>query len=122
MASGEQQISRLGDVEFRGKVGENVTTYAKRLQRLSHAFGAQLTNDAQDAERAMRRLSGRHPLLKGMELRFRARRVSRRLRRASELFVGLGAEAVKFQAEYKKQFHNVEGEQEKRPKSGEVDL
>jgi hypothetical protein len=127
MASGRSQIARLGDTDFRGDVGKNVTRYARDLQSVARALAAQFDADAADAQTAIRKLGKRHPALKGVNVRLRARWVVRRLRRARNLALDLSAEAVKFQGQYRKEFVDIEpprggGGGRGRRKSGEVDL
>jgi hypothetical protein len=123
MASGAREIEFLGGIQFRGKIGQAVRAYAKRLQRFANDLGGQLDTDAAVAERQMRKLAKKHPTLNPLQVRLRAHRVARRLRRARDLSVAMGAEAVKFHAEYVKQFADVERKSAKRRRSsGEVDL
>lgn len=125
MASGKSQIARLGDTDFRGDVTKNVTRYARDLQAVARAMAAQFDADADDAQKAIRKLGKRHPALKGVNVRLRARWVARRLRRARNLAKDLSAEAVKFQAQYRKEFVDIEpsgGNGRGRRKTGEVDL
>lgn len=103
MGTGGRKIARLGDVTFQGKVGKQVTTYAKTTQRLARDLAAQIEADGARAEREMRRLDG-HPLLVGVDVRMRARLVRRRFKKAKELALGISAEAVKFQAQYRREF------------------
>ena len=122
MGSGEQRISRIGDIAFRGKVGENIAAYAKANQRLGHDFAQELEDGAMAAQKAMRKLEG-HPALMGIAVRLRARRVARKLRKAKELAVALSAESVKFNQQYRREFLDT-GESDKGGKknSREVDL
>ncbi|OLT36743.1 hypothetical protein BJF79_30700 [Actinomadura sp. CNU-125] len=103
MGTGGKKIARLGDVTFQGKVGANVTAYAKSTQRLARDLAAQIEADGARAEREMRRLDG-HPLLVGVDVRLRARIVRRRFKRAKELALAISAESVKFQAQYRRDF------------------
>lgn len=122
MASGEQMIAHLADVEFRGKVGEGVTEYAKRLQAVARAFGGQFDNDGAVAERALWQLARKSPQLGRREVRIRARRVTRHFRRMRDLSIALSAEAVKFHHEYEKQFHGAREEPSRRSRTGGVDF
>lgn len=122
MASGEDRIDQLGDIEFRGQVGKQVAKYAQATQRIGHDLAYTLDNDADRARKAMVKLR-RHPLLGGVDVRLRARWVARRLKRARELAKGISAEAVKYQMEYRKQFLSVDsGTKHRRSDTGGVDL
>lgn len=126
MASGEREISKLGDVEFRGDVGKEVTRYARTLQRLGRDMAAQFDADAEAATAAMKQLGKRHKLLFGVDARLRAFRVARGLRRARDCALALSTEAVKFQIEYRRQFLNIDDRggkhRSKKRTSGEVDF
>lgn len=72
----------------------------------------------------MRQLKG-HPLLLGVDVRARAWWVARHLNEARELVLGISAEAVKFNLQFRREF--LERMQEERPDKskdykGKVDL
>ena len=48
-----------------------------------------------------------HPLLLGVDVRLRARRVARRLKRCAESAQGVATEAVRFNEEFRIQFADV---------------
>jgi hypothetical protein len=121
MGTGENRISAIGDIEFRGHVGRNIAAYAKSNQRLAHDFAQELVNGAEAAEKAMRKLDG-HPLLLGVDVRLRAKRVARKLRKGQDLALALSAEIVKFNVQYRREFLDVH-DGSKQPKSNRsVDL
>lgn len=123
MTSGESRIDKLGDIAFGGQVGKQVAKYAKETQRLGHDLAYTLDNDKARARKAMLKLHG-HPLLAGVDVRIRARMVTRKLKRARELARGISAEAVKYQMEYRKQFLDTDDSGKKHRSSGKggVDL
>lgn len=123
MASGEDRIDKLGDIEFVGQVGKRVAEYARTTQRLGHDLAYTLDSDADRARKAMLKLR-KHPLLGGVDVRIRAWHVSRRLRRARDLARGISAEAVKYHAEYRKQFGTVgtDGRKKSTNSTGDVDI
>lgn len=122
MTSGKARIADLATVEFRGKkVGAQITEYAKKSQRLNRDLAAEFEAAAKDARKAMYGLKG-HPALFGIDVKVRARWVSRRLERAKELAVALSAESVKFAAEYQRQFIEQAKANNRKDKRRKVDL
>lgn len=125
MGSGEQRLTRIGDIPFRGRVGENVAKYAKANQDLGRDLASELSNGAEAARRAMRGLQG-HPLLHGVDVRLRARRVARKLNKAKELALAVSAESVRFNQQYRREFLDVDdrkgGKGKKDRRSNGVDL
>ncbi|WP_242903692.1 hypothetical protein [Actinomadura terrae] len=103
MGTGEQMIDRIGDIEFRGKVGKHVAAYARATQRFGHDLAYELDNAATAAEAAMKQLEG-HPLLFGIDVKIRAGRVAGKLRKAQELALAISAESVKFHVQYRQEF------------------
>ncbi|WP_433239917.1 hypothetical protein [Actinomadura nitritigenes] len=116
MGSGEQMIDRLGDIEFRGKVGKHIAEYAKATQRFGHDLAYELDNAATAAEAAMKELDG-HPLLFGVDVKIRAGRVAGKLRKARELALAISAESVKFHVQYRQEFLQI-GRDDVRGRSG----
>ncbi|WP_017559075.1 hypothetical protein [Nocardiopsis baichengensis] len=101
--SGGARIDELSEIDFRGKIGPQVNQYAKKSRKLARDLASELDSGASDARRAMKALKG-HPLLLGLDVSLRARKVARKLKRAKELAQGISAESIKFSAEYRKQF------------------
>lgn len=128
MASGEDRLDQMGDITFDGAVGKKIHQYGQAVQKLGHDLAAEFEEAARLSQRQMRKLKG-HPALLGVDVYLRARRVSRHLRRASELSRGVSAEAVKFTLQYRREFLNIQDAGTK-PKTnnrrtshfGEVDL
>src|SRR5260370_24293771 len=58
-----------------------------------------------------------HPLLLGLDVKLRARKVARRLHRAQECVTGAAIEAVKFYREFRLQFAEVITPPKAKPKS-----
>jgi hypothetical protein len=125
MGTGRNRIDKLGDTDFRGKVGKNVATYSKESQKLAHDFAAELDDAAERARRQMLKLRG-HPWLSpdGVAVRVRARRVVRQFRKAKDAALAVSAEMVKFNAQYRKEFipSDEERRRGKHRWSEEVDL
>ncbi|MFE6386771.1 hypothetical protein [Nocardiopsis dassonvillei] len=121
ISSGEDRIDELGSIEFFGPVGTQVTRYAKTSRRFARDLAAELESAAHDSRVAMSALKG-HPALLGLDVKIRARRVSRKLKRAKELAQGISAESVKFAAEYRKQFIHAANAVRKKPRKRRVEL
>ena len=90
-------MDELGEIEFFGPVGTQVIRYARTSRRFARDLAAELESAAHDSRVAMSALKG-HPALLGLDVKIRARRVSRKLKRAKELAQGISAESVKFAA------------------------
>jgi hypothetical protein len=123
MGTGLSRIDKLGDIGFRGRVGDQVALYAKETQRIARDLARQLEEDASRAEKQMRKLEGL-PGLFGLDVRLRARIVSRQFHEIKELLLAVSAESVKFNAQYRKEFLDTDAaKRDKRKKqSREVDL
>lgn len=107
MSSGERRLDKLAQVEFRGQVGRAVADYAKGTQRLARDLAAELDVTAETSRAAMWRL--RHlPQMRSVDVWVRARMVSRHLKRARDLAQGISAEAVKFNALYRREFLDID--------------
>jgi hypothetical protein len=107
------KIPELDAIEFDGAAA--VAAYSKALRDHGRALAAELDASAEEIEVTLARQGG-HPLLMGVDTRMRARRVSRRLRRASELAGGIALEGVRFNAEFRHQFEPVIEPAKKRTK------
>lgn len=99
----DRRIKELAEIEFKGSLGEAFGAYADELQKLSRRLVFELEMAANDSQAAMSRLHG-HPLLFGIDARFQARIVARRLKRAQEQAGGLAVEARAFKTAYQRQF------------------
>ena len=121
MGTGEQRLDELASIEFHGKVPKKIAAYAVATQRLAHDLAREAEEAADAAENAMRQLQG-HPLLLGIDVKVRARRVARHLRDVRELALGISAEAVKFNQQFRIEFIEA-GQQSRGPAyKGQVTL
>lgn len=77
--------------------------YSRALRALCRDLAHETDFAAQDVYIVLSKQKG-HPLLLGIDVKIRARRVARRLRRASELCSGAAVEAVAFYREFRAQF------------------
>jgi hypothetical protein len=104
VSTAEQRLDDIADTEFVGKsIAGRVAQYATLTQQFAHDLARELAASSEAAETAMRRLRG-HPLLAGVDVRLRARRVSRVLREARELCEGVSAECVAFNVQFRTEF------------------
>jgi hypothetical protein len=100
-ARARQRIPELSGIEFTGHV--SVANYAQELRALMRDCADETRFGAEEIYAVLSRQEG-HPLLLGVDVRVRARRVARRLHRVSELNAGAAVEAVRFYAEFRRQF------------------
>lgn len=125
MSTAEQRIDEIADCEFVGKnLPGQIARYATLTQQLAHDLARELATGEDEAVAAMRRLRG-HPMLAGVDVRWRARRVARVLREARELCQGVSAECVAFNVQFRTDFADaLRKKSEPKPKEyhGEVDL
>ncbi|HEX6353223.1 hypothetical protein [Actinophytocola sp.] len=104
MSAGEQRINEIADCEFVGKnLAGQIARYAALTQQLAHDLARELADSEEAAVAAMRRLRG-HPLLAGVDVKWRARRVARVLNEARELCHGVSAECVAFNVQFRAEF------------------
>jgi hypothetical protein len=104
MAATRKRIPELESIEFTG--AKSVADYSKALRDLSRDMSNESEFAAEELVAVLSRQKG-HPLLAGVDTRMRARRVARRLYRASQLYNGAAVEAVKLYQEFRLQFADV---------------
>jgi hypothetical protein len=98
-----KRIDELSRIEFDG--AKSVTRYSRTARDLLRDFTRELEFAADEFEVTMREAAKRgHPLLVGLDVKWRARRVAKRLRRAAEATQGAAAEAVRFHAAFRREF------------------
>lgn len=103
-AGGRGRIGELERIEFTG--AEAISEYARVMRALARDLTAELVQAADEVEAVLSRQHG-HPLLFGLDCRFRARRVAARLLRGAEAAGGIAVEAVKFNVEFRTAFADV---------------
>lgn len=101
---GERRIDGLSAIEFDG--AKDITTYAKTGREICRDLSMEFEAAAEQVIGVLSRQHG-HPLLFGVDVRYRARKVAKRLRRAAECAQGAGVEVVKFRSEFRFQFANA---------------
>ncbi|MDN3356108.1 hypothetical protein [Actinomadura sp. DC4] len=99
--SSRSRIPELQSIEFKGS--ESVADYSRAGRDLARDLGYELHESAAELQAALAAQKG-HPLLLGLDVKLRARRVAAHLKRAAEGQVGVAAALVKMNAEYKRQF------------------
>lgn len=99
-----RRVSELAQIPFNGSLGAVFDAYARQADEISQKLAFEFEVAAGDSRAAMESLHG-HPLLFGLDVRVKARRVAKRLKRASELADGIGHEAYMFHSDYRKHFH-----------------
>lgn len=108
------RIPELEVIEFKG--AKAIAEYSRKLRALGRDLAAELDASADEVQAVLSRQKG-HPLLFGLDVRSRARKVAKRLRRAAELGQGVAVEAVKFNTEFRIQFAEAIQPKRRTPKS-----
>ena len=96
----EQNIPRLSAFELRGT--EDIAKYSIALRDLSRAIAAEVDYTAAELQVTLGRAG--ESLGDKFAARIKARKVTRRLRRARNLYQGAAIEAVKFWATYRQEY------------------
>lgn len=102
--TGKQRIPELESIEFTGAA--SVRKYSQQLRDLGRDLSAEVGFSAEELYAVLCRQKG-HPMLAGIDVRIRAKKVCKRLHRASEMFAGGAIEAVKLHQEFRLQFAEV---------------
>jgi hypothetical protein len=102
----ERRIDALSQIELDGAKG--VTLYARTARELLRDFTRELEFAADEFEGNLREAArGGHPLLFGIDVKWKARRCAMRLRRAADATQGAAAEVVRFRAQFRREFADV---------------
>lgn len=101
----DRQISELARIEFTGSLGAAFNDYSAELYALARRWQFELDMAAADVQAGLEALHG-HPLLLGLDVRLKARRVAKALRRAQNLAHGLANEAQFLHRAYVQHFVN----------------
>jgi hypothetical protein len=100
-AAARARIPELMGIEFTGHA--SVAQYSKELRAICRDLAHEIEFASEEIYAVLSRQKG-HPLLLGLDVRLRARRVANRLHRAEQLTAGAAVEAVKFYVEFRRQF------------------
>jgi hypothetical protein len=98
------RIPELEVIEFKG--AKSISEYSRKLRALGRDLAAETEASSEEVRAVLSAQKG-HPLLFGADVKMKARRVSKRLKRAAELGQGIATEAVKFNNEFRLQFAEV---------------
>lgn len=105
---GRARIPELSAIPWAGP--RSITDYARVGRDLSRDLGQEFELGSDELYAVLIRSFKGHPLLALLgapDVRMRARRVVKRLKRAAELQRGAGVELVKFHAQFRKEFVDV---------------
>ncbi|WP_336208217.1 hypothetical protein [Nonomuraea sp. LPB2021202275-12-8] len=106
--SGRGRIPELSGIPWEGPSA--ITRYAKTGRDLCRDLGEEFGIGSEELYAVLIRSFKGHPvlaLLGAPDVKMRARRVVKRLKRAAELQKGAGVELVKFHAQFRKEFVDV---------------
>lgn len=110
---GSSKVPELSGIEFDGH--SSIRAYADASRKLFRDLAFELEFSAGELYAVLSRQQG-HPMLAGLDVKLRARRVRRRLERMGQLASGGAIESVKFYAEFRRQFAPaIEPERAKKP-------
>jgi hypothetical protein len=98
------KIPELETIEFTGAA--SIAEYSRAGRRHARDLAGELHSAAEEVKAVLSAQKG-NPLLMGVDVRLRARKVARRLERAAELADGMALEIVRFNAEFRVQFADV---------------
>ncbi|RCG19140.1 hypothetical protein DQ384_38335 [Sphaerisporangium album] len=106
--STRNRIPELASIPFTGPTA--ITDYAKVGRVLSRDMGEEFATASEELYHVLIRSFKGHAvlaLLGAPDVRLRARRVVKRLKRAAELQAGSATEMVKFHAQFRKEFIDI---------------
>ncbi|MGW3351725.1 hypothetical protein ACWDA3_51235 [Nonomuraea rubra] len=105
---GRNRIPELSNIPWAGPSA--ITRYAQAGRNLTRDLGEEFALGADELYEVLIRSFKGHPVLSlfgAPDVRRRAKRVVKRLKRAAELQKGAGVELVKFHAQFRKEFVDV---------------
>lgn len=103
-----RRVDDLAGIQFTG--ARSVAQYSKVSRKLCRDLALELHFSADEIEAVLIGSMKGNPLLAlvgAPDVRMRARRVARRLRRMAELQQGAAAEAAKFNAQFRREFADI---------------
>lgn len=103
--STKRKIPELAEIEFTG--AKSITRYSQEGRGICRDLSFEFQMAADEVYAALTNTSKGHPLLLGVDVKIRARRVRNRLRRAGEHTACAAAELVAFHAQFRKEFADV---------------
>ncbi|GAA2576740.1 hypothetical protein SMC26_30065 [Actinomadura fulvescens] len=96
-------IDELAWIEFRGSLGEAFLDYGEVLEELGRQWKFELELAAGEAEAAIASLKG-HWYLVGVDTKWKARQIAKRLKRMQEMADGIESHGRRFHGAYRKHF------------------
>ncbi len=103
--SGKARIPELANIPFTGS--KSITAYSNEARNLCRDLAVEFDMAADEVYGALIASQKGHPLLLGVDVRLRARRVRNRLKRAAEHARGAAVESVKFHAQFRREFADI---------------
>jgi hypothetical protein len=107
------RIPELKGIQFTG--AKSVRAYSEKLRELQRRMATELDWGAEELYAVLCAQKG-HPLLAGADIRWRARRVVKRLNRIAELNHGAAVEAVRFYTQFRQEFQEILSPERARPR------
>ncbi|MGI8333517.1 hypothetical protein ACRYCC_26490 [Actinomadura scrupuli] len=103
--STRKRIPELAAIPFTG--AKSITQYSKEGRNICRELAWEFEMAAEEVYGALVASQKGHPLLLGVDVKWRARRVRSRLLRAAEQAQGAGVELVKFHAQFRREFADI---------------
>lgn len=110
----KDRIPELANIPFTGS--KSITEYSQAGRKICRELTIEFDMAADEVYGALVASQKGNPLLLGVDVRLRARRVKKRLQRASEHTKAAGAEMVRFHAQFRKEFADVLNPPKAKPK------
>ncbi|MCP2336125.1 hypothetical protein [Actinomadura rupiterrae] len=110
----KDRIPELSEIPFTG--AKSITAYSQAGRKLCRDLTIEFDMAADEVYAALVASQKGNPMLLGVDVRIRARRVQKRLKRASEHTKAAGAEMVRFHAQFRKEFADVLNPPKSKPK------
>lgn len=124
MSSVVQRLDTIADCEFTGpRVPQQIAEYASLTQRLAHDTVRELDSAEARCRAALRQLARSEPsLLGGVNVRLRARKVTKVFREMREMAMAMSKEAVAFNVAFRREFGDALTGRPAKPRPGSVTL
>ncbi|MFB4300661.1 hypothetical protein [Actinomadura sp. NTSP31] len=101
----KDRIPELANIPFTGS--KSITEYSQAGRSICRDLTIEFELASEEVYAALVGSQKGNPLLFGVDVRLRARRVKKRLQRAGEHTKAAGAEMVRFHAQFRKEFADV---------------
>lgn len=107
------RIPELSAIEWTGS--KAITAYSKEARDICRELSWEFEMGADELYGALVASQKGHPLLFNVDVKWRARRVTNRLRRAADLAAATGTEVVKLRLQFRQEFADVLAPPKKKP-------